>query len=107
MQHITIPVEWVAVALGFLTGLTWILKQRGLVTFGEPKDRRKNCVNCADHKGLIDKMEDERKRTQDNFERIYTLLKNLDDKMDENFDTLNKTLSDHIGFCRGVQQTKK
>ena len=87
----------------------YVLKKNGIITFGRPSGRRRCDKYCDDHKLLKAQMDSHEGDLAEiesgatgNFEKLEKLIEGIYHKMDE----FNKTLSDHIGYCRGVQTTK-
>ena len=90
------------------------LKKYGLITFGSGgREVKAKCENCPDHKGMMEMVERNRKQTREDMEEVRKSLEKISKSMERKFDELEKlisdvtrALSDHIGYCRGIQQGK-
>ena len=88
----------------------YALKKNGWITIGRAEGRRrcdKYCdvhhVQKAEMANLKIDVGEIENGAKSNFNRLEEMLEKVFDKIDD----MNKTLSDHIGYCRGVQQHKE
>jgi hypothetical protein len=95
---------WLAVA-----GVIYALKKNGFITIGKPAGRRRCDKYCDDHRLLKAEMTSHKDDISDieagatnNFDKLHEMIGKVYGKIDE----MNKTLSEHIGYCRGVQDNK-
>ena len=105
---------WLLLFLVALAFTVYVLKKNGWITFGKPSGRRQCDRFCEEHKLLKKALEDETKSTDSDLHEIKAMLDKNGSKIEQGINELyslirdlSKTLNDHIGYCRGVQQSKK
>ena len=100
---------WLAVCL-----VVYGLKKNGFITIGRPTGRRRCDKFCEDHKAMNQRIDDEVESTDSDMAEIKDMIGSMGKKMDQGFNELyalmrdySGSLNDHIGYCRGVQASKK
>ncbi len=92
----------------------YILMKRGVLTIGKPVGRRRCDKYCDDHRAMKASIESESATTDSDLAEIKTSISELGDRMDVRLEDIYNLMRDysekmnkHIGFCEGVQATKK
>lgn len=106
-------VLWLLLFLVALAFAIYVLKKNGWITFGKPAGRRQCDRFCEEHKLLKKALDDETQSTDADLKEIKSMLDKNGSKIEQGMNELyalirdlSKTLNDHIGYCRGIQQSK-
>ena len=104
---------WILLFLVAVAFVFYVCIKRGLITLGKPVGRRRCDKFCEDHAVMKKSIDTERETTDSDFAQIKAMIKDMDSRMDKGLNELyalmrdySKSLSDHIGYCRGVQESK-
>lgn len=104
---------WLLLFILAVSFSVYILKKHGFITFGKPSGRRRCDKFCEEHAMMKKALEDETKSTDKDLKDIKEMIDKMGSKIDQGMNELyalmreqTKALSDHIGYCRGVQQSK-
>jgi len=95
------------VAIGIAVGSAIIvLIKMGLLTFGKPIERRRNCDLCAEHVVVMKRLKDERDDLRTDISEIKDSIERLEHDLTKRMEELARLIHDHIGYCRGIQEQK-
>jgi len=84
-----------------------VLVRLGLITFGRPVERRRNCETCREHASVMARLRDERDDIREDVVEIKQSIERLEEDLGRRIDELARLIHDHIGYCRGVQERKR
>jgi hypothetical protein len=101
---------WFLFFLLAVAGVFYILKKNGVISIGKPVERRRCAEYCDQHLKVQADMKmasDDVARVENGTEKTIAEIKELLKEVFEKVNEMNKTLNDHIGYCRGVQDTKR
>lgn len=96
---------WLAVFI-----VIYALKKNGFITIGKPEGRRRCDKYCDAHhtqKAHMDNLKNNVDELESGAKNNFLKLEQMIEKVFCEIANMNKTLSDHIGYCRGVQQHKR